>query len=38
MDIINVVIKNIRQKVAGSLKKKMPISTDPTAPIPVHMG
>lgn len=29
-------MKNKRQNVAGSLKKKMPISTVPTAPIPVH--
>lgn len=31
-------MKNIRQNVAGSLKKRMPIITAPTAPIPVHTG
>jgi hypothetical protein len=36
MDAINVVIKNNRQKVAGSLKIKIPIKTVPTAPIPVQ--
>ena len=36
MEIISVLIKNIRQKSAGTLKKKMPINTVPTAPIPVH--
>ena len=35
---INVVRKKRRQKVAGSLKMKMPTSTAPTAPIPVHTG
>ena len=31
-----MVIKNIRQKSAGSLKTKIPTSTVPTAPIPVQ--
>lgn len=35
---IRVVIKNIRQKVAGSWKNTMPTMTVPTAPIPVHTG
>ena len=35
---IKVVMKKIRQKVAGSLKKRMPTITAPTAPIPVHTG
>lgn len=34
--MINVHIKNIRQKSAGSLKKKIPTSAVPTAPMPVH--
>ena len=33
---INVVMKNMRQKLNGSLKKKIPINTVPTAPIPVQ--
>ena len=33
---ISVMMKNKRQKVAGSLKNMMPTSTVPTAPIPVH--
>ena len=33
---ISVEIKNKRQKVAGSLKKNIPTTTVPTAPIPVH--
>ena len=33
---INVVRKNIRQKSAGSLKTKIPTSTVPIAPTPVH--
>ena len=36
IDAISVVIKNIRQKVAGSLKNRMPMSAVPTAPMPVH--
>lgn len=36
MEAIKVVRKKILQKVAGSLKKKMPIKTVPTAPIPVQ--
>ena len=36
MEPIKVQIKNILQKVAGSLKQKMPIITVPTAPIPVQ--
>lgn len=31
-------MKNRRQKVAGSLKKRIPIMTAPTAPMPVHTG
>lgn len=38
IDIINVVMKNNRQNVAGSLKKNIPTKTAPTAPIPVHTG
>ncbi len=33
---ISVVIKNIRQKLIGSLKTNIPIKTVPTAPMPVH--
>lgn len=33
---INVVMKSIRKKVAGSLNTNIPTSTVPTAPIPVH--
>lgn len=36
IEAINVVTKKMRQKVAGSLKKKIPIKTLPTAPIPVQ--
>ena len=36
MDKINVVMKNTRQKVAGSLKTMIPTKTLPTAPIPVQ--
>ena len=36
MEIIRVLIKNTRQKVAGSLNTKIPKSTLPTAPIPVQ--
>lgn len=36
MDKINVVMKNTRQKVAGSLKRITPTKTLPTAPIPVQ--
>ena len=36
MDKINVLIKNTRQKVAGSLKTMIPTKTLPTAPIPVQ--
>lgn len=35
---ISVVMKKIRQKVAGSLKNTIPIITAPTAPMPVHTG
>lgn len=38
MDMIKVVMKNSRQKVAGSWKNMMPTSTAPIAPIPVHTG
>ena len=37
-EAISVNVKNRRQKVAGSLNTKMPISTVPTAPMPVQMG
>ena len=37
-DAMSVTMKKIRQKVAGSLKTRMPIRTVPTAPIPVHTG
>ena len=33
---IKVLIKKMRQKVAGSLNIKMPTSTLPTAPMPVQ--
>lgn len=36
MEQIRVVRKNTRQNSAGSLKIKIPISTVPTAPTPVH--
>lgn len=36
IDAIKVKIKKIRQKLAGSLKKKIPTKTVPTAPIPVQ--
>ena len=36
IDDISVNMKNKRQKVAGSWKKRMPTKTVPTAPIPVH--
>lgn len=36
IDIIKVLMKKTRQKVAGSLKIKIPTSTLPTAPIPVQ--
>lgn len=36
MELISVVIKKMRQKLAGSLKKKMPIRAVPTAPMPVQ--
>ena len=36
IEAIRVVMKNSRQKLTGSLKKKMPINTVPTAPIPVQ--
>lgn len=36
IETISVKIKNILQNSAGSLKKKIPISAVPTAPIPVH--
>jgi hypothetical protein len=36
IDPIRVVMKNNLQKATGSLKKKMPINTMPTAPIPVQ--
>lgn len=33
---MSVKIKNNRQKVAGSLKMKIPTRAVPTAPMPVH--
>ena len=38
MEMMSVVMKNSRQKVAGSWKTKMPNRTVPTAPMPVHTG
>lgn len=38
MEAVRVVIKKRRQKVAGSWKMKMPTSTEPRAPMPVHTG
>ena len=38
IDAIRVKMKNMRQNVPGSSKKKMPISTEPTAPTPVQTG
>ena len=35
---MRVIVKNKRQKVAGSLKIKIPMITVPTAPMPVHTG
>lgn len=37
-DTISVVRKNNLQKVTGSRNMKIPTSTAPTAPIPVHTG
>ena len=36
IELIKVVMKNIRQKSAGSLNTKIPTRTVPTAPIPVQ--
>lgn len=36
IEIIRVLRKKIRQKLAGSLKINIPSNTVPTAPIPVH--
>jgi hypothetical protein len=36
IDIINVVRKKSLQKSAGSLKKRIPTITVPTAPMPVQ--
>ena len=36
IEIIRVLRKKIRQKLAGSLKIKIPSNTVPTAPIPVQ--
>lgn len=38
IDIISVVMKNSRNVVVGSLKKIMPTSAVPTAPMLVHTG
>lgn len=37
-EAISVVMKSSRQKLAGSLKTRMPMRTVPTAPMPVHTG
>lgn len=37
-EAMRVKMKNMRQKVAGSLNTRMPMSTVPTAPMPVQMG
>ncbi len=37
-EAMRVKIKNKRQNVVGSRKIKMPMSTVPTAPMPVHIG
>ena len=37
-DAINVKIKNRRQKLAGSLNTRVPMSAVPMAPMPVHTG
>jgi hypothetical protein len=36
IELTRVIKKNNRQKVAASLKNKIPISAVPAAPIPVH--
>ena len=36
IEIISVLRKKMRQKLAGSLKIKIPSRTVPTAPIPVQ--
>jgi len=36
IDIIKVLMKKTRQKVAGSLNTNIPTNTLPTAPIPVQ--
>ncbi len=38
IEAISVVMKKMRQNVAGSRNTRMPISTLPTAPMPVHTG
>ena len=38
IEAMSVVMKNKRQKVAGSWNTKIPTSTVPTAPMPVHTG
>lgn len=38
IDRMSVVMKKMRQNVAGSLKNTIPTITAPTAPIPVHTG
>ena len=38
IDPMSVAVKNSRQNVAGSLKKRIPTITVPTAPIPVQTG
>jgi hypothetical protein len=38
IEAISVNVNSILQKVTGSWKKKIPTSTVPTAPIPVHTG
>ena len=36
IEAIKVKRKNSRQKLAGSLKNRIPTKTVPTAPMPVH--
>src|SRR5690606_38267116 len=36
MEPMSVVMKTKRHSVAGSLKKRIPTNTVPTAPMPVH--
>lgn len=38
IEVISVNVNSILQKVTCSWKKKIPTSTVPSAPIPVHTG